>query len=57
MNKYAVMRKPVLMEDEGREFYINNYETEEEANAWIESQKGKYFRPSDYYVLKGRWCT
>lgn len=45
-----IMRHPVLMEDEGRHFYIMTCKSEEEAREWIASQKGEYFSPSDYYM-------
>lgn len=50
--KYAVMRKPCLMEDEGRHFYIIGFETKPEAQAWIASQKGEYFSPGSYYIME-----
>lgn len=50
--KYIVMRKPVLMEDEGRHFHIKMYNTRAEAAAWINEQKGEYHPPSDYYIAE-----
>lgn len=46
----TVMRRPCLMEDEGRHFYVKSFSTYEEAQCWIISQKGQYFGPSDYYI-------
>lgn len=50
--KYVVMRRAVLMEDEGREQMIHGYDTQKEAEDWIAEQKGEYFGPQDYYVAK-----
>ena len=44
------MRFPVLMEDEGRHFYIKGPLPEDEAKEWIAAQKNEYFKPSDYYI-------
>jgi len=49
---YIVVRYACLPEDEGRNFLIKGYKTKEEAKAWIQDQKGKYFRPSDYGILE-----
>ena len=49
---YIVMRYPVLMEDEGRHHFISPFDTREEAQAWIDSQKGEYFKPGDYYIAE-----
>jgi hypothetical protein len=46
----VIMRHPVLMEDEGRHFFIKGPLPVEEAKKWIESQKGEYFSPGDYYI-------
>lgn len=46
-----VMRRPCIPEDEGRYFYIGQYSTREEADAWLKLQEDQYFRPSDYLVL------
>ena len=51
---FVVMRSPCLMEDEGRHFYIGSFPTLTEAESWIESKKGQYFGPGDYYILTGR---
>lgn len=48
----VIMRYPVLMEDEGRHFYIRGPIPEEEAKRWIEAQKDEYFKPSDYYMTR-----
>lgn len=47
---FIVMRRPCLMEDEGRHSVVGQYHTREEAEAWIAAQKGEYFRPGDYYI-------
>lgn len=44
-----VVRRPVLMEDEGRYHVAAEFETLEEAEAWIAAQD-EYFKPSDYLV-------
>lgn len=48
--KFMIMRYPVLMEDEGRTFFIDGPMSEEEANDWISKQKGQYFGPGDYFI-------
>ena len=48
---FIVMRLPVLMEDEGRHFYIKSFNTKKEAKEWVERQKAEYFKPSDYYIV------
>lgn len=51
MNKpYIVLRRASLMEDEGRDEYINKFETYDLAMGWIQGQRGKYFSPDNYYV-------
>ena len=45
----VIMRRSVLMEDEGRQFVIKIC-PKEEARQWIAAQKGEYFAPSDYYI-------
>lgn len=50
---FAIMRRPCLMEDEGRHFFIKAVPTRQEADEWIAAQKDEYFRPSDYYILEG----
>ncbi len=50
---FMVFRSPCLMEDEGRHFYIKTYDTEEAAKKWIIAQKGEYFDPGAYYVIRG----
>lgn len=49
--KFVVMRYPVIMEDEGRHFYIKGFDTRDEAKAWIAAQANEYFKPGDYYIL------
>jgi len=51
---FAVMRHPVVMEDEGRIEFISAFPTRKEAEEWIENQKFKYFRPQDYFILEGK---
>jgi len=41
--RITVMRYPVLPEDGGRDFYIDSFDSWEEANAWIAAQEDKYF--------------
>lgn len=50
MRAAVVIRKAVLMEDEGREQLVQRFDTEDEARAWVAAQEGEYFGPSDYYV-------
>lgn len=45
-----IMRKPVLMEDEGRFSFIKRC-TEAEATQWVSDQEGQYFHPSDYTII------
>ena len=47
---FNIMRYPVLMEDEGRHFFIRACETLEEAKKWIKDQEKEYFKPGDYYI-------
>ena len=54
MKKFAVMRSPVLMEDEGRHFFVRDFETKIEAETWIACQKNEYFKPQDYYILESQ---
>lgn len=46
-----IMRSPVLMEDEGRQFYIAGPIPRKVAEVWLEAQKSEYFKPSDYYLV------
>lgn len=50
--RVAIMRRAVLMEDEGRSHLIKIVESKEEATKWIQEQKGQYFGPSDYYIME-----
>ena len=52
---FVVMRKPTLMEDEGRHEFIGTYSTRKEAEDWIASQKGEYFSPSRYYIAAAQF--
>lgn len=45
-----IMRYPILMEDEGRHFFIKGPLSKEDAKEWIANQKNEYFKPSDYYI-------
>ena len=47
---FIVMRKPVLMEDEGRHFFIKEFENREDAEQWIADQEEEFFHSGDYYV-------
>lgn len=52
--KYAVIRKPVLMEDEGRAHLCFTCDTKEEAEAWLDKNAppGDYFHRSDYKIMR-----
>lgn len=50
--RFVVMRSPVLMEDEGRDFLIKVYTSRAKAQEWIDAQKDEYFKPRDYYILE-----
>lgn len=52
MRPVAIMRRPCLMEDEGRHFLIRADLPRSEAEAWIAAQEKEYFKPSDYYILE-----
>lgn len=49
---FIIVRKAVLMEDEGREEFVKVYETREAAEKWIKDQKEEYFKPLDYYIAE-----
>lgn len=53
---FAVMRSPVLMEDEGRHFLEFTCETREEAEAWLDKEcpkdKWTYFKRGDFYITQ-----
>lgn len=51
---YAVIRKPVLMEDEGRSHLCFTCETKEEAEAWLDKNATPtdYFKRGDYSILR-----
>lgn len=51
MARVIVVRKPCLMEDEGRSFLVGQFETKEKAREWIQAQKGEYFGPGDYAIM------
>lgn len=44
------MRRPCVMEDEGRHFFIRRFDCREDAEVWINAQANEYFKPSDYYI-------
>jgi hypothetical protein len=48
----TIMRSPCLMEDEGRSHLVKICESVEEAQQWIERQRGQYFGPEDYYIMQ-----
>lgn len=49
---FVIMRKAVLMEDEGRQEFIKTAHTRKEAQDWIDAQKNEYFKPGDYYIAE-----
>lgn len=49
--RYIVMRRAVLMEDEGRHHFIASFGDKKQAKLWIDTQKG-YFGPGDYYIAE-----
>ena len=50
--KFLVMRHCSVMEDEGRDCFIDRFESADEAYKWILDQTGKYYGPADYYIAK-----
>lgn len=46
-----VMRRPVLPEDKGMHFPIQQFDMRSEAQTWINKQKDEFFKPGDYYVV------
>ena len=53
--KVNVMRKAVLMEDEGHEALIAYQIPMENAVSWISMQGDEYFKPSDYYITESAY--
>lgn len=51
MARAVIIRKAVLMEDEGHEHLIKICETHKEALEWVAQQQGEYFGPRDYRIL------
>lgn len=49
---YAIMRRPCIMEDEGRHEFIDTVLTRADAERWIAAQVNEYFTPQDYYILE-----
>jgi hypothetical protein len=47
----VIIRRAVLMEDEGREHLVRIVDSHEEAVEWIAKQKGEYFGPGDYRIM------
>ena len=56
MTKFAVMRRPVLMEDEGRHFLEVVRDSRKECEQWIveNTKPGDYFHKGDYYIMQER---
>lgn len=50
MKHFVIIRRAVLMEDEGRENIVKVCRTRAEAETWIAKQAGEYFGSSDYYI-------
>jgi hypothetical protein len=50
--RYTIMLQACLQEHEGRDMFIKQVDTLEEARQWIADQKDEFFHPSDYYVLE-----
>ena len=49
--RYFVIRRPVLMEDEGHYHDVAPvFSTETEARDWVRAREGQFFHPSDYVV-------
>ena len=48
---WLVVRKAVIMEDEGRLELIKPFESRAEAEAWIAAQSNEYFKPWDYVIF------
>lgn len=48
----VIIRKAVLMEDEGREHLIKICASLEEAKEWVAKQAGEYFSPTDYRIMR-----
>lgn len=49
---FLVVRKAVLMEDEGRQSIERSFVTKAEAVDWVAAQVNKYFGPHDYFILE-----
>lgn len=50
-NAYIVIRKAVLMEDEGRPHHLAVYLKRPAAEKWIAEQSG-FFSPSDFWIAE-----
>jgi len=51
MTKWLLVRKPCLMEDEGRNTIVSTFHSQGQAQEWIDSQEGQFFHPSDYKII------
>lgn len=49
---YIIMRRPSTMEDEGRYASVSTWDSLVEAEKWIESQRGDYYGPSTYFIVR-----
>ena len=49
---WIVLRRPVLMEDEGQVTLVKQFTLRKDAEAWIAKQHDQYFKPKDYYVVE-----
>lgn len=52
MKMYAVMRLPVLMEDEGRYRLYKCFQTKEEAKAYIKQLAEYYWKETDFVIME-----
>jgi hypothetical protein len=52
MGRTVIIRKAVLMEDEGREHLVKIMNSRQEAIEWVAKQAGQYFGPGDYRILE-----
>jgi hypothetical protein len=54
---YIVIRKAVLMEDEGHPQYVAVYTDPDKARQWINAQAAEYFGPGDYWMAETELIT
>ena len=52
--RVIVMRRPVLMEDEGMHSLVKICASQKEAEDWIAAQADEYFKTQDYYIVAAR---